>query len=76
MRFVYIYILLFQLLFSVNQFKIGTVYTVDGHVQIISSDKNIGAHQAIVGKSIYSNDIIRTTSNAKCKIIYDDRKAM
>jgi len=56
--------------------KIGTVYTVEGHVQIISSDKNIGAHKAIVGKSIYSNDIIRTTSNSKCKIIYDDKKTM
>ena len=68
-----IYILLFQILFSM---KIGTVYTAEGHVQIISSDKNIGAHKAIVGKSIYSNDIIRTTSNSKCKIIYDDKKTM
>jgi len=71
-----IYILLFQILFSANQLKIGTVYTVDGHVQIISLDKDIGAHKAIVGKSIYSNDVIRTTSNARCKIIYDDKKTM
>jgi len=56
--------------------KIGTVYTAEGHVQIISADKNIGAHKAIVGKSIYSNDIIRTTNNSKCKIIYDDKKTM
>ena len=56
--------------------KIGTIYTVEGFVQIISSDKDIGPHKAIVGKSIYSNDIIRTTSNSKCKIIYDDRKTM
>jgi len=56
--------------------KIGTIYTVQGHVQIISTDKNIGAHKAIVGKSIYSNDIIRTTSNSICKIIYDDKKTM
>ncbi|MAR30477.1 MAG: hypothetical protein CMG24_06090 [Candidatus Marinimicrobia bacterium] len=71
-----IYILLLQVLFSINQLKIGTIYTVEGHVQIISTDNNIGAHKAIVGKSIYSNDIIRTTSNAKCKIIYDDKKTM
>ena len=71
-----IYILLLQFLFSINQLKIGTIYTVEGHVQIISTDNNIGAHKAIVGKSIYSNDIIRTTSNAKCKIIYDDKKTM
>ena len=56
--------------------KIGTIYTVEGHVQIISADNNIGAHKAIVGKSIYSNDVIRTTSNSKCKIIYDDKKTM
>jgi len=75
MRYIYI-ILSLQFLFSANQLKIGTVYTADGHVQIISSDKNIGASKAIVGRSIYSNDIIRTTNNARCKIIYDDRKSM
>ena len=70
------YILLLHILFPINQLKIGTIYTVEGHTQIISSDKDIGAHEAIVGKSIYSNDIIRTTSNSKCKIIYDDKKTM
>ena len=40
MKFIFIYILSFQFLFSVNQLKIGTIYTTDGHVQIISSDKD------------------------------------
>ena len=65
MKYIYI-ILLVQFLFSNNQLKIGTIYNADGHVQIISSDKDIGASKAIVGKSIYSNDIIRTTSNSQC----------
>ena len=75
MKYIYI-ILLVQFLFSNNQLKIGTIYNADGHVQIISSDKDIGASKAIVGKSIYSNDIIRTTSSSNCKIIYDDKKTM
>ena len=76
MKFIYLYILLFQVIFSASQVKIGTIYTADGHIQIISADKNIGASKAIVGKSVYSNDIIRTTSRSRCKIIYDDRKTM
>ena len=68
--------LLFQFVFPIKGLKIGTIYSVKGHVQIIASDKDIGPHKAIVGKSIYSNDIIRTTKDAQCKVIYDDKKTM
>ena len=51
-----LYVVLIFLLKKKHSLKIGTVYSVNGHVQIISPDKDIGASKAIVGRSIYSNE--------------------
>lgn len=65
----------FQLLMA-NSYPIGSIFSITGHVQIVSSDKDIPPSRAINGRTILSDDIIRTAKDSYCKIIYNDRTTM
>ncbi len=54
--------------------RIAVIQSVKGEVRIYSKNKSKPAAVAIIGRSILENDIIRTSSNGECVILYEDRK--
>ena len=59
-----------------NTPAIGSIYSISGFVQIISTNRDIPPSKAVNGRTIYSDDIIRTAKDSFCKIIYNDRATL
>ena len=75
----YTYTFIFFILFHFSWCKsvaIGNVYSTSGFVQIVSDDKDVPPNMAINGRTIFSDDIIRTAKDSYCKIIYNDRTTL
>ena len=56
--------------------KIGYILNVDGYVRIISDKSNALDLDAVKGRYIYENDIIRSVDNSICTIIFLDNSAI
>jgi len=69
-----IFFFLFSSLFSND--KIGYILKSNGHVSIISEESNVLNLNAIEGRYIYENDIIRSHANSSCTIIFLDRSSL
>ena len=59
-----------------NTPAIGSIFSTSGFVQIISTDRDVPPSQAVNGRTIYSDDIIRTAKDSYCKIIYNDKTTL
>ena len=73
------YIIILNILISVliGFQKVGFISDVDGYVEIISQyDKSDIEVQALEGRYIYENDIIRSYNNSYCVIIFEDQTAL
>ena len=55
---------------------VGSIFSTSGFVQVISTDRDVPPSRAVNGRTIYSDDIIRTTEDSYCKIIYNDRTTL
>ncbi|MBT6871508.1 MAG: hypothetical protein HOA66_08650, partial [Candidatus Marinimicrobia bacterium] len=79
-KYIYNYImvtLLILLQFAwTNTPAIGSIFSISGFVQIVSTDRDVPPSQAVNGRTIYSDDIIRTAKDSFCKIIYNDRTTL
>ena len=79
-KYIYNYIIVtFLILFQfswANTPAIGNIYSISGFVQIVSTDRDIPPSRAVNGRTIYSDDIIRTAKDSFCKIIYNDRTTL
>ena len=79
-KYIYNYIIItLMLLFQyswANTPAIGSIYSISGFVQIVSTNRDIPPSQAVNGRTIYSDDIIRTAKDSFCKIIYNDRTTL
>ena len=71
-------ITIFFFVFSVllSNEKIGYILNVDGYVRIISDKNNALDLDAVNGRYIYENDIIRSTDKSICTIIFSDKSTM
>jgi len=72
------YITIFSFLFSAlfSNEKIGYILNVDGYVKIMSDEKNVLNLDAVKGRYIYENDVIRSVDNSVCTIIFLDNSAI
>ena len=75
-KYIYNYIIVTLLILLqymwANTPAIGSIFSTSGFVQIISTDRDVPPSQAVNGRTIYSDDIIRTAKDSFCKIIYKD----
>ena len=65
---------LFSVLLS-NE-RVGYILNVQGYVKIISDKSNSLDLDAVKGRHIYENDIIRSFDNSLCTIIFLDKSAL
>ena len=78
-KYIYNYIITLLILLHFTWAKkpaIGTIFSTSGFVQIVSTDRDVPPSQAVNGRTIYSDDIIRTAKDSFCKIIYNDRTTL
>ena len=79
-KYIYNYIIVTLLILLqymwANTPAIGSIFSTSGFVQIISTDRDVPPSQAVNGRTIYSDDIIRTAKDSFCKIIYNDRTTL
>ena len=69
-----IFLFLFSVLFCNN--KVGYILNSDGYVKIISEKSNVLDLNAVEGRYIYENDIIRSQKNSSCTIIFLDESCL
>jgi len=69
------HLILFQFSWGITA-PIGNIYSLSGFVQIVSADRDVPPSKAVNGRTIHSDDIIRTAKDSYCKIIYNDRSTL
>ena len=68
---IYIHILLLSFLFTQNPLKIATVSYISGSCYVENSIQNRGL-VPLVGNSIFNHDIISSSDDSFCNILFDD----